>query len=537
MIRFPRPLRALRNAYAQRLSWKLALSHLTVALICQAIYVVGAIAIIVLASGTLFTATPARDADSLPARSPEMSEETRILATLLSGQVQSQHSTDLSATLARLPPSDHSGYGAFDGLLSPTNRLVVVAPDGTVLASSDDEIPPGTPMWALAPPAWGAALDAALRGERDSRSPALTGRDPDLRVLVTAYPIIGERGEILGALGLRSARVPLPTPPPPDRSPSLLVVLASVSALVLGLLVVVGFISSVVSSVAGFLLARKFGRRLRPLAAATEAIARGDLTARVPASDRDEIGQLGERFNLLTARLDETERARRAFVSNISHELRTPLAIIRGHVEAELTRTAPGTPSREALETIDREAFALGSLIDDFFTLTRIEEAALPLQPAPVDIRATVADAIAGIRPLARAQGHIAVESVVPPDLPRALADPTRLGQILNNLLYNALRHTPDGGVIVVEAAVCPGDAAIELGVVDTGTGIAPDELPYIFDRFYRGERNGQRAGGSGLGLAIVKQLVEAQGGTVRAESVLGEGTSIRFTLPRAGRA
>jgi signal transduction histidine kinase len=313
-----------------------------------------------------------------------------------------------------------------------------------------------------------------------------------------------------------------------------LVVFASVSALVLGLLVVVGLISSIISSVAGFLLARAFGRRLRPLAAATEAIARGDLSARVAVSDRDEIGQLGDRFNLLTTRLDETERARRAFVSNISHELRTPLAIIRGHVEAQLARADAAASPREALEAIDREAFALGSLIDDFFTMTRIEESALPLQRSRVDVRAIVAAAIAGIRPLARAQGHIAVESVVPATLPPALADPARLGQILNNLLYNALRHTPDGGVIVVEATPTPDNAAIEVAVIDTGTGILPDELPHIFGRFYRGEGASGHSGGSGLGLAIVKQLVEAQGGTIRAESIVGQGTAIRFTLPQA---
>lgn len=527
-----RPWRALRNAYAQRLSWKLALSHLTVALICQAIYVVGAIAIIFLASGTLF-AQPVRPDPSLPQSSPEMSQETRILATLLSGQVRQQTPGDLSATLARLPPSEHSGFGAFDGVLSPTNRLVVVAPDGTVVASSNAEIAPGTRLGALVPVIWGPVLDAALRGERDTAAPSLTGRDEEMRVLVTAYPIVGDQGEILGALGLRSASVPPPTPERSDQSPTFLVVLASVSALVLGLLVVVGLISTLVSSVAGFLLARTFGRRLRPLAAATEAIARGDLSARVAVSDRDEIGQLGDRFNLLTTRLDETERARRAFVSNISHELRTPLAIIRGHVEAQLARKDAAASPREALEAIDREAFALGSLIDDFFTMTRIEESALPLQPAPVDVRAVVVAAIAGIRPLARTQGHIAVESVVPPTLPPALADPTRLGQILNNLLYNALRHTPDGGVIIVEATPTRDNKEIEISVVDTGTGIAPDELPYIFDRYYRGERTNRREGGTGLGLSIVKQLVEAQGGSVRAESVLGEGTAIRFTLPR----
>ena len=144
----------MRNAYTQRLSWKLALSHLTVALICQAIYVVGAIAIIFLASGSLFTRTAAPES-TLPSRSREMSEETRILATLLSGQVRQQPPGDLSATLARLPPSEHSGLGAFDGVLSPTNRLVVVAPDGTVVASSNAEIPAGTPTGRAHPTAWG----------------------------------------------------------------------------------------------------------------------------------------------------------------------------------------------------------------------------------------------------------------------------------------------------------------------------------------------------------------------------------------------
>lgn len=532
MSGFPHPWRALRNAYARRLSWKLALSHLTVALICQAIYVVGAIGIIFLAGGNLFVAQVSPD--PLPSSSREMSEETRILATVLAAQVRQQSPGELSATLSRLPPLEHSGYGAFDGVLSPTNRLVIIAPDGTVRASSDAGIAAGTPLNQLAPAAWGPVLEAALRGERDSGAPTLTARDEGLRVLVTAYPIVGERGEILGALGLRSASVSTPVPPPPESRPAPLIIFASVSALVLGLLVVVGLISSAVSSVAGFVLARVFGRRLRPLAVATEAIARGDLTARVAVSDGDEIGQLGERFNLLTARLEETERARRAFVSNVSHELRTPLAIVRGHVEAQLAGGENIVPTREALLTIEHETRALGALIDDFFTLTRIEEAALTLQPVPVDLRAVAATAIAGIRPLARAQGHIAVELVVPLGLPPVLADAVRLGQILNNLLYNALRHTRDGGVIVVEAAPTADGRAIEIGVVDTGTGIAPDALPHIFDRFYRGEGASSRSGGSGLGLAIVKQLVEAQGGTVRAESVLGEGTAIRFTLPRA---
>ena len=260
------------------------------------------------------------------------------------------------------------------------------------------------------------------------------------------------------------------------------------------------------------------------------------LTARVAVTVPDEIWRLGERFNLLTARLDETDRARRAFVSNISHELRTPLAIIRGHVEAQLARDPVARSSREALGTIDREARALGSLIDDLFTMTRIEAAAAPLLAAPTAVGKVVDAVVAGIQPLANAQGHVAVRSLVPADLPPALADRTHLGQILNNLLYNALRHTPDGGVIVVEGALLPDGTAIEIAVTDTGAGIAPADLPHIFTRFYQGdEPDGTRqSGGGGLGLAIVKQLVEAQGGTVRAVSTLGEGTSTRFTPPRA---
>jgi two-component system sensor histidine kinase BaeS len=520
--RFPRPWRALRNAYARRLSWKLALSHLTVAMICQVIYLGGAILLLFLVRRTNVTQ------DHLPSRSPEMIESTRILATMLAGTLPDQSSPDLSTTLARLPPARSTGYGALDGLLSPTNVLVIVTPDGMVRAASNAQVSIGTLSSTLEPPAWGQVLTAALNGERDTASPDLNRRDTGMRVLVSAYPIIAADGRVLGALGVRSARVP------PDQPENLLIVLASLSAVFLLLLVVIGLISSVVSSAAGFVLARAFGRRLRPLAAATEAIARGDLSARVAVTDRDEIGQLGERFNLLTARLDEIDRARRAFVSNISHELRTPLAIIRGHVEAQLVESKATSP-RESLETIDREARALGSLIDDLFTLTRIEEAALPLQPAPVAVQEVAAAAVAGIRPLASTQGHVAVHSVVPADLPPVLADRTRLGQIINNLLYNALRHTPAGGVIVVEGLTLPGGAAIEIAVTDTGTGIAQADLPHIFDRFYRGEGGSGGQGSSGLGLAIVKQLVEAQGGTVRAESAPGQGTSIRFTLPGAG--
>jgi two-component system, OmpR family, sensor histidine kinase BaeS len=315
---------------------------------------------------------------------------------------------------------------------------------------------------------------------------------------------------------------------------------ASVSLIVIAVQVLASIPAGLVSGAAGFILARGFGRRLGALEEATAAIARGDLARRVAVTSPDEIGRLGERFNLLAARLEEVDRARRTFVSNVSHELRTPLAIIRGHVEAQLgTPAAPPAaplpaPTREALEVIDREARTLGGLVDDLFTLTRLEEAALPLQPSPTPLAEVVDAAVAGLRPLALEQGRVAVTSLVPPALPPVLADRTRLGQIFNNLLYNALRHTPEGGVIVVEAAPARGGAAVEVRVTDTGAGIAPDELPFIFERFYQGVQNGRHDGSGGLGLAIVKQLVEAQGGAIHAHSAPGEGTSICFTLPTA---
>lgn len=194
----------------------------------------------------------------------------------------------------------------------------------------------------------------------------------------------------------------------------------------------------------------------------------------------------------------------------------------------------PALSVDEALRVIEKEARTLQSLIDDLFTLTRLEEAARPLQPVAVRLTELVEDAVLGIKPLAYRQSKVGVSSQVPGDLPPGLADPTRVAQVLNNLLYNALRHTPRGGVIVVQADYLSGSAAVEVRVVDTGTGIAADKLPHIFDRFYRSAA-AREDGGSGLGLAIVKQLVEAQGGQGRAASTLGEGTSICFTLPAAG--
>jgi|GEM_PF-2167068 len=295
----------------------------------------------------------------------------------------------------------------------------------------------------------------------------------------------------------------------------------------------------VVASIASWRLARRLTKQVDALALATEDVARGHLDQRVPVLSNDELGRLAERFNLLAIRLQELDAQRRAFVANISHDLRTPLAIIRGHLEAQLRdspveeRPEDAVAPREAFQAIDHETQTLAKLIDDLFTLSRLEEAALPIEATPVALAELLEDAVRGIRPYALRQSRVSVNVLSPLEIPAVVGDRVRITQIVNNLLHNAVRHTPAGGVVVVEAVVLPGGREVETTVRDTGVGIASQDVPHIFDRFYQGEST-RDTSGTGLGLSIVKQLVEGQGGTVSVVSELGEGTAISFRLPVA---
>lgn len=282
----------------------------------------------------------------------------------------------------------------------------------------------------------------------------------------------------------------------------------------------------------GVIRARRLSGRLSRLADTADAMARGDLSQRVEVRGHDEVANVSQRFNEMAARLEEADRARRAFVSNVSHELRTPVAIIQGNLEQLLARAA-SERDPETLEAMHRETVTLSRLIDDLFTLARIEEAALELEPVAVNVGETVRQAAEGIRALAWEQRRVSVETMIPTGLPQALADNVRLLQIMNNLLYNALRHTPEGGLIVVSAA--QSGEEVEVAVADTGIGIPPEEIERIFDRFHQVERSGRHHDGSGLGLAIVRQLVEAMDGRITVESDPEQGTTFRFTLPVAG--
>jgi signal transduction histidine kinase len=261
----------------------------------------------------------------------------------------------------------------------------------------------------------------------------------------------------------------------------------------------------------------------------------GDLSRRVEVRGHDEVARVSERFNDMVDRLQTTDQARKSFVANVSHELRTPVAIIQGNLERLIADGVSNDDTPEQRRTLDmlhRETLTLSRLIDDLFTMARIEETTLPLETAEIHVHEIADDVVDGIREVAWEQRRVSVESLVPADLPPVIADRTRLRQILGNLLYNALRHTPEGGLVVVNAE--REQEMLRITVSDTGIGISEEELGRVFDRFYQVERAGRNSEGSGLGLSIVKQLVEAQGGTIGVESVAGQGTTFRFTLPLA---
>jgi two-component system sensor histidine kinase BaeS len=268
-------------------------------------------------------------------------------------------------------------------------------------------------------------------------------------------------------------------------------------------------------------------RLVRPLRALTEAV-HGPVESqrRVPVRTRDEIGDLAGAFNDLNDRREQLERQRKAMVSDVAHELRSPLTNIRSWLEGAQDGLVPVDP--QLLELVLKEARLLQHVIDDLRDLSAADAGTLRLHPEPTYVRDVLTQVVEAHRGEAEKAG-VRLETDPAGD-PRATVDPTRLRQMIGNLVANAVRHTPPGGVVTLRCRSV-GDG-LELTVADTGTGIAPDDLPRIFDRFWRADASRTRStGGSGLGLSIVRRLAEAHGGTVTAESKLGAGTVITITL------
>ncbi len=282
-----------------------------------------------------------------------------------------------------------------------------------------------------------------------------------------------------------------------------------------------------------FWLSRRILRPIQALTAAARKMQEGDLDQRVTVSAKDEIGELARAFNAMASGLKRQEELRRQMVTDVAHELRTPLANISAYLEALRDGLVKPTPS--TISSLYEEAQLLKRLVDDLQDLGLAEARQLTLRRQPVALQDLVQTAANSIRSQAEAKGlnlKIALED----GLPLVEVDPQRIRQVLINLLKNAVNHTPKGGEIAVSAT--RQERWIKVKVRDTGEGIPPEDLPYIFERFYRADRSRSRAtGGAGLGLTIARHLVEAHGGQIWAESAPGKGTTIHFTIPVACEA
>ncbi|NNJ10769.1 HAMP domain-containing protein [Chloroflexales bacterium ZM16-3] len=304
-------------------------------------------------------------------------------------------------------------------------------------------------------------------------------------------------------------------------------------------------LAAILLALAAF-FSRQISRPMGQLTRAAQSLAAGDMTARVRPSALREVGELAVAFNRMAETLVEADQQRRQLTADVAHELRTPLSIIKGRLEGIQDGVyAPDAPQIDGLLS---EVALLERLIDDLRLLALAEAGQLPLYPESVEPAQLARDAGSSFTQQAAGRG-VGLRLEIADNLPEITVDPQRIAQVLGNLLGNALRHTPAGGSVTLSAEIA--DCRLQIAdsggqstinnqqseivfrVSDTGGGIAAEDLPHIFDRFYRADRARTRSsGGAGLGLAIARRMVEAHGGEIRAESAPGAGTTVSFTIP-----
>ncbi len=275
-------------------------------------------------------------------------------------------------------------------------------------------------------------------------------------------------------------------------------------------------------------------RPLTRLRQATEAVAGGDLTARAPVKRRDEVGRVAEAFNTMTDQLEQQEGLRKKMVADVAHELRTPLSVMRGNLEAMMDDLIPASP--EELEAVHKEVLRLAHLVEDLRLLSLVDAGELRLNLEEVDVAGLVETAVRRMTPAAQAK-DISLVGDIGQNPGFLKGDEFKLQQVLANLIGNAVRHAPGGSQVVVKAKMV--DDSVQLIVSDQGPGIDPDDLPYFFEPFWKGDRARVRdhsvyrdGSGSGLGLSIVRQLVELHGGQVQASLPEEGGLRVTITLP-----
>ena len=430
----------------------------------------------------------------------DLSEQLQTSADLIQRDFDLRQ-TSLSAYFGGPIFSLPSGPTADDGLAEPVLYIQVLAPDGALVTRSAN------------------LGEAQLPLAADERARVLTGRALQstrtvdaTRVEILSRPLAAD-ARIVGVLQVGRSLTEA------DRTLRLL----------LTSLLVTGGLSLVAAVRGGTWLARRALEPVAEIAATAQQIVRADdLSRRVRAVPiNDEIGQLATTINDMLGRLDQLFTAQQRFVADLSHELRTPLAAMRGHLEM-IRRGASHDPTvlAESLPALERETARLARMTSDLLTLAQAENG-LRIQQARVALDELVLDVVRDLRPLSN--GVALIPSI--DEQVQVPGDPDRLKQALVNLVANALQHTRAGGTVRV-ALVRAGDYA-ELHVRDTGAGIAAEDLPHIFERFYRADKaRTRRQGGAGLGLSIVKWVAEAHGGCVTVESAPGQGSTFTLALP-----
>jgi signal transduction histidine kinase len=356
-------------------------------------------------------------------------------------------------------------------------------------------------------------IDSALKG---TPATAIRGVLGNQRVLYAAAPVYTDNGQINGIIYIAT---PLPAAGLPTNI--ILQLLGAISIAVL------------LATFAGTLLSRKIAHPLEKLASAATAISKGDLKQRVDTqTDIREMHSLSSTFNDMAESLRQSDEAKKAFIADVTHELRTPLTVIKGTIETLEDGALDDVEGRgPLLASMQRETDRLIRMVNELLVLTRADAGSLRLNLQSLDLadfartRRDVFSGLAARRGINLSLSNCQFNQHV-------LADPDRLSQVLDNLLDNAIRHSPENSTITI--TVKQVDSSVECSVSDQGTGIPAQHLPFIFERFYRVDaaRN-RKDGGTGLGLAIARALVNAMGGQISASSIEGEGTTICFWLPR----
>lgn len=276
-----------------------------------------------------------------------------------------------------------------------------------------------------------------------------------------------------------------------------------------------------------YLVSKRIVQPLIQMEEITKKFAAGNLEARVPSHEIPEVDQLATSFNRMAATLEGMEQRRRELVSDLTHELRTPLTVLKGYLEGLADGTIEPTP--EIYERLSCETTWMQRLVNDLQELSKMEAGYLPIDARPIELQPLLGSIVQRFADqLTEESPQILMDC--PLEMPRVSADPERVEQILVNLIGNALRYTSKGSVVV---KVSLEQDKVWIAVIDTGQGIAPDDLPHVFERFWRADRSRDRhSGGTGIGLAICRRLVELHGGTIQVQSEMGKGSTFRFSLP-----